>query len=477
MNGGRGAKGSIKDRIISMLYRLRYKKKELKEENYTIDKKEEQIQYLNVLEDFKDNEGVNILDSSDKVVLDSIEYEANFKISNKLRVDTLNKDKKLIEPLKEKVTNGDLELNNIEPKSSELVENSDLKKESKKTKEEIIILKEVDDFVRKSIDVLDEISVELNEIKSNLKEKKEEEIIKNKYNELRKKISKLKNQYDAIKDKYDLSEFSIIQSIKIMDSIESYKSIATLNEIEMMIMVCRKEIDKIDSITIINDESKKVGKDIENKKDNDGKIKVKFNKSKEIVNDMKNTSEELFLELKEQQGIIDEMYSKASYYEKEVTKKLEYIGYRKILSSLFKITGGILTIPLTGSKIFGVALGSTMISKGLKEMNKGLEKRERIIINYKYEDISSQISNVKDKLEYTSLILTDSLNEIKKLKNNFNDIFSEYEYILPDYPDIIEKINSLENMLLEQQFKLNKMDKKLDEERELNKQKLKKVCK
>ena len=30
MNGNRGAKGSVRDRLISMLYRMRYKKKELK---------------------------------------------------------------------------------------------------------------------------------------------------------------------------------------------------------------------------------------------------------------------------------------------------------------------------------------------------------------------------------------------------------------------------------------------------------------
>ena len=39
MNGNRGAKGSIKDRLISMLYRLRYKKKKLKEDDYTINNK------------------------------------------------------------------------------------------------------------------------------------------------------------------------------------------------------------------------------------------------------------------------------------------------------------------------------------------------------------------------------------------------------------------------------------------------------
>ena len=44
MNGNRGAKGSIKDRLISMLYRMRYKKKKLKED-YTIEIKEKQVNY------------------------------------------------------------------------------------------------------------------------------------------------------------------------------------------------------------------------------------------------------------------------------------------------------------------------------------------------------------------------------------------------------------------------------------------------
>ena len=49
MDGNRGAKGSIKDRLISMLYRLRYKKKILKEENYTVDNKIKQQDYLYML--------------------------------------------------------------------------------------------------------------------------------------------------------------------------------------------------------------------------------------------------------------------------------------------------------------------------------------------------------------------------------------------------------------------------------------------
>ena len=493
MDGNRGAKGSIKDRLISMLYRMRYKKKKLKEQNYTVDKKEQQLNYINNLQDFKEDENINILDAKDKIALDDVKYTTNFKVTRKKGIDVKRgarqevpiisvqeiNQQSVITPEQNIDTienNLNIKLDSIESKTGELSESVNLKKEIKKTKDEIIILKEVDKFVKTSIENLDEINTELNEIKEDIKGKnKPAEEIEKRYNELKKKITKLKDQYSAIKEKYDLSEFSILESIKLMDSIDNYKSMASLNEVEMMVKVCIKEIEKIDSVTIVVEEGKKVENNIEEKRDIENKIKVKFNKNKTKVNELRTIEEEIAYELKVQQDIVDEMYKSASYLQKEVSKKMEYIGHKKIISSLFRIAGGILTIPLTGSQIFGVALGSTMINKGLKEMNKKLETKEKIVINYKYEDISRQILEVKDKIGYTNIVLIDSLSEIKRLKTNFNEVYKDYKYILPDYVEMIEKIAELERRLVEQQSKLVNMDKKLEKEKEINKQKLKKV--
>jgi len=479
MSRSRNAKGSINDRIISMIYRIRYKKKNLKKENYTIDKKEKQLTYIKKLEETKN---INSLDIEDKKILDDVKINTTYRRKKKVGIASINEEKtnKII---KEKIALNketyktsesfqsviDKRLSNIENKTIELDEKVDLKKEIKKTKNEIVILKEVDKFIKTSKENINKIDTEVKEIKKDLKEKnKSAEEIEKRYIELKKKIDKLKKQYDTIKDKYDLSDFSIIESIKIIDSIEDYKKIANINEIEMMVNVCKNEINKIEGITIIDISSKKLGSDIEENKDKENKVKIRFNKSKEKTNDIKTMEEKLADELKEQQKIIDEMYSKASYFEKEVTKEIEYIGHRKILSSLVRIAGGILTVPFTGSKLFGIALGSTMINKGLKELNRTLETREKIVINYKYEDISKKIDSVKDKLEYTNLNLIDSLSEIGKLKINFKEIFKDYKIILPEYQQIFEKINLLEKNLLEQQSKLNKMYKKLDEEKEIN---------
>lgn len=471
MNENRGAKGSIKDRLISMLYRLRYKKKVLKEENYTINGKEKQEKYLYNLKDFREKENIDTLDNKDKKELDNINYNVNFRIS-----------KKGIEEQKENLIEStkmvDLKLHSIESKSSELTEKVNLKKEIKKTKNEITILKEVDTFIKKSLVNIEDIKNELSVIKKESKIKnKDNKELEERYNNLKKKIAKLKAQYDAIKEKYDLSEFSILESIKLIDSITDYKSLARLNEMEMMLKVCKKEISKIDSITIINLENKKVGVDIKNVIEEQNDVKVKFNKSKEKIVEIDSIERKLNHEISKQKEIIDDMYEKASYLKKEVSKKIEIIGQRNILSSLLKIAGGILTLPFTGKQLFNVALGNTLINKGLKEMNKSLEFKEKIVINYKYEDISNQIRNVKDKVEYTNLILLDSLNEIKKLKNNFKNIYSNYNNILDEYDLTLKKLNNLETNILNQQKKLIKMDKKLDKEKEINKQKLKRIGK
>lgn len=127
MDGNRGAKGSIKDRLISMLYRLRYAKKVKKEDEYTIAKKEKQVEYLRRLNNVKENENIDILDSKDKKALDKVKFSVNYKVND----DNFSLKKKGISEQREvKVVPNevDLELTNIEYKTSELDEKVELKK-------------------------------------------------------------------------------------------------------------------------------------------------------------------------------------------------------------------------------------------------------------------------------------------------------------------------------------------------------------
>lgn len=71
MNGGRGAKGSINDRLINMMYQNRYRLVQNKKEGYTKEAKEKQKQYLKTLQHFDVVKDRNQLDDQDKKVVDT----------------------------------------------------------------------------------------------------------------------------------------------------------------------------------------------------------------------------------------------------------------------------------------------------------------------------------------------------------------------------------------------------------------------
>ena len=350
MDGNRGAKGSIKDRLISMLYRFRYNKKKLKEEDFTKQKKEKQKEYLYTLKSLDENEDINVLDSIDKKRLDDVKLDANFVVTD------LDKDK---------IKHGHtitivrrpkgIKLENIKVKSSDLdKEKINIKKEIKKTKEEITILSEIDTFIKKSKQTLEKMDNNIKKLKIDLKDPNQDMIkIEEKYKKLKEEISKLKLQFDTIKNKYDLSDFKILESVKLMESASNYKTLASLNEVEMMVNVCKKEFDSIKSITIVSDKGEKIAGRIDEIKEEQKITKIKFNRSKEEIKSMTSIEQIIKNELEEQTKIVDEMYSKATYIEKDLIRRFEYVEKRKILSSIFRITAGIFTTPFTGKNIFG----------------------------------------------------------------------------------------------------------------------------
>lgn len=507
MNGNRGAKGSIKDRLISMLYRFRYNL--AKEKQYTVDEKRKQNRYLEDLKRFKETENVDILENKDKEYLQEVKLFGTFAINEKqvivrgknpvgskitevgipertVRVGTNNvgiskvtktAKQEIVDVSEDAVSFGidDIELKKIEMSSPYLEAPINLKREQKKVKDEEIILDEVNKFIKAAKKQIFDISKEIEYLKEESKiDNKDNTELEKRYQELRKKIENLKKKFDAIKYKYDLSEFKILESLKLAASIDDYKDKAKLNETEMLINVCKKEIDKIAQVEIVYVETKKVGENIEEVKDTQSNIKVKFKKDKKALDTLEKLEADLNYEIKVQKMLVDEMYDKASEIQ-EFNKKLRFRQTGGILGSMLRIAGGILTLPLSGLNLFGISIGATLINKGLKGLNKSFEEEEKIEIVYHYEDLKEKLINVKDRLEYINLVLEDSLNEIDKFKNNINLKYARYKDVIPEYDGVLKNVLKLEERLIRQQLKIADIDKKVEKEKELNSEKILKV--
>ncbi len=105
MNGGRGAKGSINDRLISMMYQNRYKLVQNKKEGYTKEAKQKQKEYLKTLQHFDVVKDRNQLDDKDKKVVSTTireEILSNLGIDDETNFSTVER---LIEEPKKGIEN------------------------------------------------------------------------------------------------------------------------------------------------------------------------------------------------------------------------------------------------------------------------------------------------------------------------------------------------------------------------------------
>lgn len=438
MTGGRGAKGSIKDRLLSILYRIRYMKA-LKKKKALMKKNKPKV--------------LNIVFLKSKIKLEKTKkFTNNKKQENKRKVYYIKRKKVGIGPKETNIT---------------------------KKSPEIKI------FVVNSNLIIKEIKKDIEEIK------KEENVKSDKL--LNQKIILLSNEYYKFKNKeikkYDFEkELSILKNIKnkkkgigiVEKTIDNYQ--IKLNSIEKE----KKKEEPIVNNKIIYYKNKKkkvgIGPIIEKKKlvkenEFNNKTIKEFKKRKEQVKKIDDFEENLKKEVEEQKRILKYISSKSGEINTFVKEKIVISGISKIFSSILRIALGILTLPFSGKNMFGVMLGSGLINKGIRGIRKGLKTNKYNEITYNYEDLAYKIKTSKNKLGDTKLIIEDSIDQLDKLKDEFKDNFYKYNHVIPEYEEVFKKIDKLEESLNKKKKEIYEMDKRLNKQYEINKVKLKKVGK
>lgn len=493
---GRGVKGSINDRLISLMYRKRYNKYKLQKEFYTKRNIEKKINYINYIENF-DIEDISKLDDDDKNVIRDLKFEIpiipikmekkQFNISDTNSIDQLHQINNQILDFKPQAEDFDFDNYDyyeiqkikkdigIKNDSEELI---DIKKEKKLVKDELTIVNELTIFIDKSLVTLAEIKEEVKSIKVDVSKPytmKQAEELEKRYLELKIKVDKLKKQFDIVKYKYDFSDFAILESITIMDSITDYKDNAKLDEIETMVNVCKNEINKIDGIIIEDEKAIKVGTDIQDKKDEINVRTIEFNRNKENTNKVSRLEDKIAIELIEQKKILDDIKSRVDVIEVVQIPQINITGYGRMFASFLRIAAGILTTPVSNRRIFGIALGTNLINRGIRGLRQGLNIEQRVELSYRYEDLEREIMNCKDKIGLTNLLLIDSIEQIDKLREEFKDKFETYIYLIPEYNESLKKIDILKKQLEDKKKEIDLINKDLDLQYQKNKVKMKKI--
>ena len=524
--GGRGAKGSVNDRIISFLYRKRYLEYLKKKDSYTKEQREKAKEYLKKIKEFDIDDNVSVLDSEDKNILGNVyenlsvddffnEPEKSLVITNDIekvegyedvnnlknindpseKISTLDSNDSLAElleksdkvkefdPFKEEYDFDKYDYYEIISKKGGVgqLEPSEIinpEKEEKKLTDEEVILKEVTKFVDESKETLYEIKFELNDLKESIDELHTEDDVKKfdeKFNEIKEKLNKLKKQYDIMKEKYEFEDYEILDNLKLVDSIDDYKDKASLEELELMVDACKYEIEAIDGIVI--EEEKKVGIDeeVEQKHKIIKERDHVFQKRREQTLDIDYNSDIIEREMLIQQKVIADLEEKIRKVDTE-TRQVQYYVYntRLMFRSFLRITAGILTAPFTGRRVFNTMLGTDLINRGLRNLRTSLipDERVRTEVRERYDNVETEILKAKDDVNSTKILIDDSLRQIDDIKDYLNiHVKKDAEYI-PQYNEVKDMIEKLDKALKSKKEEIDKLDKNLDNQYEKNKQKV-----
>lgn len=509
MNGNRGAKGSINDRLISLMYRNRYKKLQLQKESYKTVNKESEKEFLKSIQYFDIDDGALQLEEKEQSFLHDIlgplndgidvsefNNRKNLKVDNIIPFGSFPSRIEDFHEISEKMIEFDPETEEFDfdkfdyyeiiqkktgigevPASSVI----DVNQEIKKVDDEITIVEELEDFIDDSLLLIDEIKIGLKEVKDLIDNQYTEEQIVNleeKFNKIKEKVDKLKKQYDVVKDKYDFEDFEILNNIEMMLAIDDYKDKSSIDELETLVDYCKNEIDQIDGIIIEEEKSIGVSEHIVDKKVEIKRRDKEFADTKKGVIYLDELERVIAKESREQQKIMISLEKKLANFTTEIVPVVETVYHtEKMFSSFLKITAGILTAPFSGRKIFGTMLGVHLINKGARGLRESLTPefvtRDKTV--HHYTSIEREILNSKDYVNTTNSLLSDSIYQLDKFNEDFKMKYSAYIELIPEYGEVEKQIQELKLKLSHKQEEINIMKNDLDRQYESNKVKVRKA--
>lgn len=515
-NAGR-LKGSIKDRLISFLYRKRYK---IKLQKNKLIKKEEKVKINYVkktkIENIRDLKkmGAKVIKvdvNTEKFDFEKYDYYMIEPVMKK-GIDTKKEEytskKNTLEKTKNNLKNIKEDLKSIEKNNKE---NKDINKKLEEKKKE---LDQKTKSLQLKLNKLNLMHVDNNyieQVKKNAINEidaskriiayYEEEI--EKYKDLEDRKSTVLNKINDLKDQINLLDIDFINIKELEDlkldeeNIEYAKDL--INKYEEEIKEYENNLDAINAINtaefvnpigvkieqepkVEKKENIKENKEIEKLEENknkDSKLSLykaseeKIEKKKieiankydgKVISNLKKTDNKMKNYLDDINLIVNKMNEEVDKVTKNVKEVTKSEGYGRVIASALKVATGILTLPLSNVNIFNIALGSALINKGIKGLKRGLDTKKEIIIDYDYEDLTNKIKNTKDKLNFTNNMIKDSLYQIKELK--------KYNTLTEDNLNMLERLEINLNSKLKE---IESINKKLNKQDEKNKVKIKKI--
>jgi len=345
------------------------------------------------------------------------------------------------------------------------------------------IIEEIEKDIKEDLYELNRIKYELEIIKKEEEKELNLEEINNliiQLNKLIKRFEKLKKQF--YKKNYDKINDFDFNNIDINDLIQEYKTSIKNNNIISNSLIQIRQIEEyldiINNLVRIEEDSRTLNNDLTNKKETLNIKEKELDDFEKRYTDIDKVTTYIDTFSKEQETIIKEIENKVTQSTK-ITKKAEYqssliIDYSKLLSStLLMATTSIIPQTKTGNMLkIGLIIASVAnMSKVVKTSTKE-SKVTTTITNIDYIDnIKASLENISDM----DVMINNSLNDIKHMKQLFKSEFEQYKDCISEYSSMLAKLDSIEKELIVKQNLAKTYETKLNEIKEKNNVKVKRL--
>lgn len=301
--------------------------------------------------------------------------------------------------------------------------------------------------------------------------------INEKINKILKRLEKINKEYKIIKDNNLVVDPLYLDDSILIDDIIAYRNMIEekqYKDINSRIKLLEeyrylyKNVDKlVEKTEDIKEKSDRRVKELEERDE-------KYKKAKNKMVNLSEIESCCNLIIAKNNKYLEELTSKINKIDKGkyVEKKLK--GMNGFLSSTLRYIGLLTLTPLRGI-IPGIAARTVATRKLLNEMLKNMhyETKEKVI--YSAINYTSEINNKLYDIDSISDNIDGAIDDIAKLKKEFQDYFSIYN--LEEYENAYKKILLLENNILNNKEKINIMKEKLIKNKKINNDVLTKVRK
>ena len=328
---------------------------------------------------------------------------------------------------------------------------------------------------------LDEVDVLAGEIYF-VGELLENKIELSKVNSLRKRINELIDKVNAIIQQYHLYKKNLyldevieIEDSSIVDDMIAYRDLLDSSMDKKKFV---KEYQALEEFWLLYrhlSEVKEETLSLMNK--HQEKENTYLDRDKKYLEIQKNLSIESDALLKcnedimKQDAYFQELNSKIDLIQKEEYLTYQLRGMDDLLGHGLKYMGLMLLSPFSGL-LPSIGYQALLTRRMVQSAYHGLHFEKKRHIHYYANDYESEILAKLSDIDYTSYLLSDTLDNVLRLKEDF---LRQYQSNIPLYEDFLKKINIMEEKIIHQQNRVNIISKKLKKSQERNQHKMMKV--